>query len=313
MSPTLDRWLAHGRFLPWRHQRVFLAAAGRGPTLLLLHGYPTGSFNWSPLWSRLCAHWQVLAPDFLGLGFSDKPLHADYSLSAHADLVQVLLQAQGVRELCVVAHDLGVSVAQELLARSLEGRADLRLRALVLLNGGLCPSAYRPRIIQRLLASPLGAWIGPQVSRAAFERTVCELFAKPPPPGLLDDFWTLLEHQQGRRVAHRVGSFWRERLPLENRLLHPLLGADAPPLRLINGSADPNSGRAMVDAFVARRPDADVVRLEGVGHWPQWEATEAVWAALEAFLAPHRALLAPAPDRSAVLPSTSSLEPTACP
>lgn len=287
MSTALDRWLAHGSTLRWRGHRVFVAEGGQGPAVLLLHGYPTGSYDWAPLWPGLRAQARVLAPDFLGLGFSDKPLQADYGLSAQADLVQDLLRDRGLRRVRVLAHDLGVSVAQELLARVREGRADLEIEALVLLNGGLCPAAYRPRWIQRLLASPLGGWIGPQVSRSAFERTLRELFCQAPPPGLLDDFWTLLEHQQGRRVAHRVGAFWRERQALQERLLRPLLDPVCPPLRLINGSAAPNSGRHMVDAFLTLRPTTDLVRLEGVGHWPQWEAPETVWHALAPFLAQH--------------------------
>ncbi|MBB5202739.1 pimeloyl-ACP methyl ester carboxylesterase [Inhella inkyongensis] len=287
MGKDLDTWLARGHSWSWRGRRIFVAKGGQGAARLLLHGYPTGSFDWAPLWARLTQSGQVLAPDFLGLGFSDKPLHASYALGDHADMVLDLLQAHGVDEVSLVAHDLGVSVAQELLARIQEGACALRVRAVVLLNGGLCPQAYRPRWIQRLLASPLGGWIGPQLSRTAFERTVRGLFATPPEPDLLDDFWTLLEHQQGRQVAHRVGAFWRERLTLQERLLKPLLSPQCPPLRLVNGSADPNSGRHMADAFLRLRPDTDLVRLESVGHWPQWEAPEAVWAALGPFLTTH--------------------------
>lgn len=287
MSHDLETWWARGQLWPWRGQRIFVAQAGQGPAVVLLHGYPTGSFDWWPLWPGLTARWRVLAPDFLGLGFSDKPEGGSYRLADHADLVVDLLREQGIRSATFIAHDLGVSVAQELLARVRAGDVDLEVEALVLLNGGICPDAYQPRWIQRLLASPLGAWIGPQVSRGAFERTIRSLFAEPPPPSLVEDFWCLLEHQQGRRVAHRAGAFWRERLAQQQRLLAPLLDARCPPLRLINGSRDPNSGRHMVDAFLSLRPDTDLVRLPAVGHWPQWEAPDAVWQALAPFLEAH--------------------------
>lgn len=287
MSPDLETWWARGRLWPWRGHRIFVAQAGQGPVTVLLHGYPTGSYDWWPLWLRLAAQSQLIAPDFLGLGFSDKPERGRYGLADHADLVLDLLHEQGVRSVAFVAHDLGVSVVQEILARQREGAVALEVRAVALLNGGLCPAAYRPRWIQRLLASPLGAWIGPQVSRPVFERTLRALFVVPPPPALIDDFWLLLEHQQGRRVTHRVGAFWRERLAHAQRLVAPLLEVGAPPLRLINGSDDPNSGRHMVDAFLALRPEVDLVRIAGTGHWPHWEATETVWHALAPFLARH--------------------------
>lgn len=293
VSAALDHWLARGRFWPCQGYRHFVASAGHGPALLLLHGYPTGSFDWQPLWPRLSAHRRLIAPDFLGLGFSDKPAEALYTISAHADRIEQLLAEEGIDALSIVAHDLGVSVAQELLARVQEGRSRLHIHALVLLNGGLCPEAYQPRFIQRLLASPLGAWIGPRVSRAAFERTLRELFAAQPPAALLDDFWTLLEHQQGRRVAHRTGAFWRDRMAQRDRLVQALLSSRRPPLRLINGSADPNSGRHMADAFLALSPSTEVVHLPDVGHWPQWEAADAVSAALLGFLESHPAAATP--------------------
>jgi pimeloyl-ACP methyl ester carboxylesterase len=298
MSPDLSAWLAAGRFLPWRGQRVFVAqTAARGAghdTLLLLHGYPTGSFDWAPLWPELSRHARLLAPDFLGLGFSDKPLDGGYRVEDHADQVEDLLHSQGVARCRLLAHDLGVSVAQELLARQRQGRLAARIERVAFLNGGLCPAAYRPRLIQRLLASPLGPWLAPRVSRRAFDGALRRLFALAPPPGLLDDFWALLEHQQGRRIAHLNGRFWRDRLTQQARLLQPLLAPDAPPLRLVWGMADPNSGRAMAEAFQRLKPDADLVALEGVGHWPQVEAPDAVLSALRPFLF----ALVPAPSPS---------------
>jgi pimeloyl-ACP methyl ester carboxylesterase len=64
-------------------------------------------------------------------------------------------------------------------------------------------------------------------------------------------------------------------------------------LRLINGAADPNSGAHMVRAFRQHRPDADVVSLEGIGHWPQIQAPEQVAQAMLAFLAQHEPGLHP--------------------
>jgi pimeloyl-ACP methyl ester carboxylesterase len=60
------------------------------------------------------------------------------------------------------------------------------------------------------------------------------------------------------------------------------------PMRLINGSTDPVSGEHLAACYEALVPDPDVVRLPGIGHYPQVEAPEAV---LEAFLAFHAALV----------------------
>jgi pimeloyl-ACP methyl ester carboxylesterase len=95
----------------------------------------------------------------------------------------------------------------------------------------------------------------------------------PDSKALLEDFWRLLTHEEGLRVQHRVGRFWKDRLPQSERLIQALL-TSGKPLRLVNGAADPNSGWHMVQALQSDAPKLDVVKLEGIGHWPQLESPE---------------------------------------
>lgn len=284
-TAALGAWQRQGRTIEWRGHRVFVAQAGRGPALLLIHGYPIGSYDWHAVWDALATRFTVIAPDMLGLGFSDKPTGHAYSLQDHADLHDALIERLQLKRLSVMAHDLGVSVAQELLARQLADARRPRIESVVLLNGGLCPEAYQPRVIQRLLSSPLGPWIGPHIPRGAFDRSVRRLFGPrtPASPELLDDFWRLVTHNDGLRVAHAVGRFYVDRLACRDRLVEPLLRRTVP-IRLINGAADPNSGRHMAERYRALVPSADIVSLEQVGHWPQIEAPQAVLAAALPFL-----------------------------
>lgn len=284
-TAALGAWQRQGRTIDWRGHRVFVAQAGRGPALLLIHGYPIGSYDWHAVWDVLATRFTVIAPDMLGLGFSDKPTGHAYSLQDHADLHDALIERLQLKRLSVMAHDLGVSVAQELLARQLADARRPRIESVVLLNGGLCPEAYQPRVIQRLLSSPLGPWIGPHIPRSAFDRSVRRLFGPrtPASPELLDDFWRLVTHNHGLRVAYAVGRFYVDRLACRDRLVEPLLRRTVP-IRLINGAADPNSGRHMAERYRALVPSADIVSLEQVGHWPQIEASQAVLAAALPFL-----------------------------
>jgi len=285
MSAALDAWQRQGRYVDWRGRRVFVAQAGRGPALLLIHGYPIGSYDWHAVWVALATRFTLIAPDMLGFGFSDKPAGHAYSLQDHADLHEALIERLQLKRLSVMAHDLGVSVAQELLARQQADARRPRIDSVVLLNGGLCPEAYQPRVIQRLLSSPLGPWIGPHIPRSAFDRSVRKLFGPKAPasPALLDDFWRLVTHNDGLRVAHMVGRFYVDRLALRDRLVEPLLRR-AVPIRLINGAADPNSGLHMAERYRELVPGADIVSLEQVGHWPQIEAPQAVLAAAMPFI-----------------------------
>ena len=294
LSAALIAWREGGSFRHWRGHRVFYKVAGGGPVLLLVHGYPVGSYDWHTVWDMLAAHYTVIAPDMLGFGFSDKPHDAGYGLSLHADLYEHLLAMLGIKRFHVMAHDLGVSIVQEMLARRERFHDMPHIDSIVMLNGAVCPDAYRPRFIQRLLASPLGEFIGPRVPKGAFESTLKGLFGTNSPPGreLVDDFWSLLAHQNGRRVTHATGALWRERIAVQARLVGALLRSSAP-LRLINGGADPNSGQHMMEAFLRLQSDADIVHLRDTGHWPQIERPVEVATSAHQFFshdAPTRAL-----------------------
>jgi pimeloyl-ACP methyl ester carboxylesterase len=285
MNERLSQWMVQGSFIQLRGHKIFVRQGGTGPTLLLIHGFPTSSFDWHVIWPELTAHFTVIAPDMLGMGFSDKPRNHAYGLMNHVDLHEALLARLGVRGTYVVAHDLGVSVVQEMLARRSAAKALPSIEKVVLLNGGLCPEVYHPRLIQHILSSPLGPLIGPRLPRRAVERSIASLFGPQtgPSPQLLQDFWELITHNQGLGVAHLVGRFYIERLSLRNRLVAPLMSR-AVPIRFINGSADPNSGRHMADAYQILVPDADIQRLPHIGHWPQIEAAQTVTASILEFL-----------------------------
>ena len=95
---------------------------GRGPLLVFLHGFPSSSYDWRLLLELETEH-AVLAPDFLGFGLSEKPRDHDYTLHWQADLVEELVRRarRSPSQFFFVAHDMGTSVATELMARDLDG------------------------------------------------------------------------------------------------------------------------------------------------------------------------------------------------
>ncbi len=81
------------------------------------------------MWDRLTERFTVIAPDMLGMGFSDKPVAYEYTVHDHADMHEALLAHLGVESAHILAHDLGDSVGQEMLARHEFSRAGLRVAA----------------------------------------------------------------------------------------------------------------------------------------------------------------------------------------
>jgi uncharacterized protein (TIGR00369 family) len=85
---------------------------GQGPPLVLLHGIPSSSYLWRDVIEPLSATFEVLAPDLLGFGDSDKRMDVDLSIAAQARYVVAFMETIGVHQAAVAGHDIGGGVAQ---------------------------------------------------------------------------------------------------------------------------------------------------------------------------------------------------------
>ena len=284
----LDAWYAAGRQIRYRGHRIFVRVDGPrdANALLLIHGFPTASWDWEALWPALTAGYRVYALDLIGFGFSDKPADYGYSLTDQADLCEYFLRQEGIVNYHVLAHDYGDSVAQELLARQLDAEHSPCLGSVAFLNGGLFPETHRPVLLQKLLLSPLGALVSRFSSRARLAANMRAIFGPGTPPDdqLIDGFWRLLGHGDGRRIVHKLIRYMVERRQQRERWVGALRQATIP-LALIDGAADPISGAHMARRYQQLVPAADVTLLDGIGHYPQLEAPAAVLAAYMAFRA----------------------------
>lgn len=259
---------------------MFYRREGSGATLLLIHGYPTSSWDWAPMWPELTSRYDVIALDMLGFGESAKPRGHRYSIVEQADLHDALLAELGVAHYHVLVHDYGVTVGQELLARGAP------LDSIAFLNGGLFPETHRARPIQRLLASPLGPLVAKLTSERAFAKSLGGVFAKQPTREEMHSFWLLASKNDGLRALAGLIRYMVERREHRERWVGALLAATLP-LLVINGSRDPVSGAHMIDRLLELRPGTGVVRLPDVGHYPQVEAPADVLAAYLAFRGQH--------------------------
>jgi pimeloyl-ACP methyl ester carboxylesterase len=252
-----------------------------GATLLLLHGFPTAAWDFHLVWPDLGARYNLVALDFLGFGSSDKPRTHTYTIAGQADLVEAWLRSIGVWRVHVLAHDYGVSVAQELLARTREARLSVEISSVSFLNGGLFPEATRPRLIQRVLASSVGTLVAPFVTERTFKQSVARVFG--PETGRwdaeFDGMWKVASANGGMGVAPRLLHYMQERRVYRDRWVGALETARCP-VGLIAGEADPVSGLATIARWRELLPDAPILPLPGIGHWPQIEAPAAVLQAM---------------------------------
>jgi pimeloyl-ACP methyl ester carboxylesterase len=279
-------WRSAGESLDWQGHQIFLQRGGEmhAPALLLLHGFPTSSVDWLPLWSDLTKdHW-VIAPDFLGFGFSDKPRNFNYSITAQTNLVEDMVIKSGARNIHILAHDYGVSVAQELLARMAEKDRRLRILSCCFLNGGLLAAQHRPRPIQTLMAGRFGSLLSRLMTKQRFAKNFTEVFGPNTQPSAdeLDAYWYAMSQQHGHRLSHKLLHYMAERKAKAGRWQNIFTQPKAP-LALINGSLDPVSGAHLADAIATLNPYIAITRLATIGHYPHVEAPADVIAAYRKF------------------------------
>ena len=225
----LSAWRKRSQTFVFRGQPIRYWTAGQGEPLLLIHGFPTASWDWHYLWQPLSQRYRVIACDMLGFGDSAKPLNHTYSLLEQADLQQALLAHLQVEQpVHVLAHDYGDSVAQELLARHYEDR--IEVASCVFLNGGLFPETHRPLLAQKLLLSPLGWMIGRAFTRDALVKNFRQIFGPDtrPSESEMDDFWSLIECNRGPRVMHKLIHYIPERRVQRDRWVAAMQRGEVP-------------------------------------------------------------------------------------
>src|SRR6201995_4421578 len=286
MDIGLASWLAAGKHFDYLGFDIFYRVEGSGPPLLLIHGYPFNSFDWAPIWPTLTERFTVIAPDMMGMGFSAKPLAYEYSVHDHADMHEALLNHLNIDNTHILAHDIGDSVGQELLARNEFGEhsyGEFRIDSITWLKGGRFVETYTPGVAQKLMSrTPLGDVLsrvqGSPLSRRLLEPTLREMFGPNTKPTrqMMDVFNQILDYNDGRRVLHKVGRFINDRYVHRNRWVRAMRETEVP-MRLIDGPIDPNSGAPMAPRHTEVIPDPDVVMLaDDIGHWPQLEAPDEV-------------------------------------
>ena len=284
ISDAFKKWYDRGSTFHFNNHAIFYKDERAGDVLLCLHGFPTASWDWYRIWPQITQHFRVIAPDMLGFGYSHKP-RKDYSMLEQADLHEQLLAELGIEKVHILAHDVGDTVTQEILARHLE-KPKFEIESVCLLNGGLFPETHRPRLIQKLLLNPI---IGPIItlfySRNSFQKTFNDIFGAntQATDDEIDEFWELVTKSGGKRVFHKLIHYIPERVKYRDRWVNALQKAPMP-LKLINGVDDPISGGHMVERYRQLIPNPNATELVGIGHYPHVEAPEAVLKAYFDFL-----------------------------
>ncbi len=287
LPPALSAWRDTGTFVQVGDHRVYSQAVGDRSatpdrTLLLLHGFPESSFSYHRVIEPLRARFdRIVLLDFLGFGLSDKPPDHDYSLLEQADIAAAVWAHHGARGGHLLAHDMGDSVATELLARRREGRlpAGLALQSATFTDGNMVMELARLRVTQVLLRKPgIGPLLARLVSAPVFRHQVRSASGGNLSDEDIDHMWALLRHRRGNLLTWRLIRYLDERERHQDTRWLPALSQTDLPLHICWGAADRVAPPAVAEHLQrVVCPQATLTWLEGVGHFAQQE-DPALWS-----------------------------------
>ncbi|TMA58296.1 MAG: alpha/beta hydrolase [Deltaproteobacteria bacterium] len=275
-----ESWARRGRFLTLAEgYRIFAVQEGTGPDLVLVHGFPSGSHDFAAAFPFLTRRFRVTTFDQLGFGFSDKPAgDVSYSLLDQGRRAGEIVRALGVERARVAGHDMGLTVAVEMLCRADAGTLGFAIEELVLTNGSHLVELARVTPFQYSIMTDDGAAdFARSYDPEAFAEGLRLVWADATRTPAVDvraiTYWLALG--AGLEILPRIARYNLERTWYADRW-RPILGRTSVPIRVVWGDRDPIAVLE-IGRRLAEMSGGPLRVLEGIGHYPQMEAP-AAWA-----------------------------------
>lgn len=265
--------------------RVFYRETGPedGPTLLLLHGFPSGSHQFRRLLDALGPRYHLVAPDYPGFGHTEVPDGFTYSFDALAEVMERFVRALGLRRIVMYMFDFGGPVGFRLATRHPEWVAGLVIQNANAYDGGLSDTARamianRPgeegaeERVRETLVLP--------VTRTQYEGGTTDVELVAP------DGWALDQHfldQPGRKeIQVELALDYHANLQLY-AAWQEWLRRHQPPALIVWGRGDPFFPEPGARAYRADLPNAEV-HIFDTGHFALEEKLPEIAPLIESFL-----------------------------
>ncbi len=247
-------WCQTGEYFTWKstlpaninfdHLNIFHTCQGNpeNPAVLMIHGYPTSSFDYAPLFERLSDDFYVCALDTPGYGFSDKPLDGyDYSIFDDAHLVDFYIrEIAKLEDFVLLTHDKGDSVGLALLQIYQDYKnKPYKINHHFITNGNIYLPLAQLTTAQKVLLNPIsGPLVSSILSGDRFARGLADsAFASALPQSEIDSYASIFDYQNGMAVSHEIIKYLNERAENEVGWLEALAKSEIP-TTLIWGDLD---------------------------------------------------------------------------
>ena len=271
---TSLEWKAKGNIIRINNRDIFVIDEGNhDKTLIILHGYPTSSFDYYKALPYLTKKYRVIIHDHLGFGFSDKPLDYSYSLIEQTDIALLLWQKLGLQNVTLLAHDYGTSIATEIIARSNQNQLKITIDKLILCNGSMHIELAKLRTIQKLLKSKItGKWVAKLANQALFNRNIKNIYFDKSKVSQeeLNEMWFQINHNNGRKVIHLLSNYINERYYFWHRWIGALTQTNIT-TKIVWATHDPIAVKAIATQLQNEIPNNELFWLNNTGHFPMLE------------------------------------------
>ncbi|WP_075342688.1 alpha/beta fold hydrolase [Tenacibaculum agarivorans] len=272
---TANQWKQQGKFINIFDNQVFVIDKGKTnkKTMVILHGYPTSSFDYYKVLDTLTKEYRVIIHDHLGFGFSDKPKNYSYSLIEQADIALALWKKLDITEFTLLAHDYGTSVATEIIARHHMKQIDVNINELILCNGSMHIELSQLRLIQKLLKNKMtGKHVAKLTNEFIFSKNIRNVYfdKNKVTNEELKDMWQQLIYNDGKAVIHKLSNYINERYYFWYRWIGALKETEIK-TKIVWPKNDPVAVYAMAELLTQEIKNNTLYTLENSGHFPMLE------------------------------------------
>ena len=279
----LQDWKSTGSYLNFGKQqhKVFIKEMGRpkaspNKTLLLFHGFPESSYSYEQIIDGMLEIFdRIILFDFIGFGWSDKADTFSYSLMEQADVALAVWKHFEVTGGHLIAHDMGNSIATEILARHNEHQLpdwfSNGLKSVTFTNGSIVLHLAKLRISQKILLSNQGWILSKFLNFKIFKHQIKSAHGN---QNLSEEvilkLWQGNLHQNGHHKSHLTIRYIKDRIEYEQKRWLPALTKTDIPIHLCWGTDDQVAKIEM--AYYLKEkicPKANLSIMENVGHFCQ--------------------------------------------
>jgi pimeloyl-ACP methyl ester carboxylesterase len=269
---TAENWKSRGKFFSILNKNIFVIDEGKSKdVLVILHGYPTSSFDYEKVLPELSNRYRVVIHDHLGFGFSDKPDSYTYSLIDQADFALQLWHKMGLKEVTILSHDYGTSVAKEILARKNHNLIPIKIKRIYLCNSSMRLEHLHLRNMAQLLKDKkVGRFIARLTSngyrkirkRLKIENLNPEVHSQYD----IKEVWNNLNSDEGKKEIHLLSNFINERYTFWHRWTEALKASEIP-IKIVWEKSDPVAIKEIAIVLATENINENLEWIENSRHY----------------------------------------------